>query len=299
MGEYVAMRRVRTSTIRVSGPFSLAAAVEALDLIAPHRGDGGSYEGWHVIGARPLNIRVRQAGARQLVLSVAGDVVERSDVEGAEELVRRMFGLDLDAERFYAEAALDDRVLRRLQTRLLGVRPVTAPNPLAALVFGILSDDYGPERARVVLGRLAGAEDANGLARLDHGVDAARLGIDPATVERLRLIGERGQSGAFGAELLRSMPVEAARTWICTHAEVGAGAADVVLVAGAGRRDVFPKASPQLLAALERYYGFARGEARRRLDELGQRWGEFATWAAYLLVEAARRDARAAATAAG
>jgi 3-methyladenine DNA glycosylase/8-oxoguanine DNA glycosylase len=298
MGYCERMRRVRTSTIKVSGPFSLAAAIDALDVLAPHRGDGGAYEGWHVIGHRPLSIRVVQADPRRLVLSVAGDTVERSDLEQAEELVRRMFGLDLDADRFYAEAARDDRVLRRLQTRMFGVRPVTAPTPLAALVYVILSDDYGPERARIVMGRLYGAEDAHELARLDARADANRLGLEPATVERLRILGDRGLNGAFGTELLRSMPVEAARNWICAHGEVGVTSADIVLVAGAGRRDVLPKGSPQLLAALERYYGVARGEARRRLDELGQRWGEFAGWAAFLLVEAARRDSRRAATAA-
>src|SRR5687767_4696073 len=134
--------RVRTSTIKISGPFNLAAAIYALDLLAPHRGDGGAYEGWHVIGSRPLSIRVRQAGPRRLVLSLAGDAVERSDLEAAEELVKRMFGLDLDAERFYAEAARDDRVLRFLQARMLGVRPVTAPTPLASLVFVVLADQY-------------------------------------------------------------------------------------------------------------------------------------------------------------
>ncbi len=142
------------------------------------------------------------------------------------------------------------------------------------------------------------AEEPGDLARLDAAADASRLGLEPATVERLRILGERGQNGAFGAELLRSMPVDAARSWLCNHAEVGAATADLVLIAGAGRRDVVPKASPQLLAALERYYGVARGEARRRLDELGQRWGEFAGWAVFLLVEAARRDSRAAAAAA-
>lgn len=292
------MRRVRTSTIKVSGPFSLAAAIDALDMLAPHRGDGGAYEGWHVVGNRPLNIRVRQAGPRRLVLSVAGDAVERSDLEGAEELVKRMFGLDLDAERFYSEAARDDRVLRKLQTRMLGVRPVTAPNPLAALVFIVLSDQYGPERARMVIGRLGGAEEAAALAALDRHADAARLGLEAATVERLRILGHRGLDGAFGAELLRSMPPAAARNWICAHAEVGAATADIVLMAGAGRRDIVPGASPQLLAAVEQYYGVARGEARRRLEELGQRWGEFTGWAVYLLVEAVRRDNRAAGLAA-
>jgi 3-methyladenine DNA glycosylase/8-oxoguanine DNA glycosylase len=229
------------------------------------------------------------------VLSVAGDVVERSDLEAAEELVKRMFGLDLDAERFYAEAARDDRVLRRLQTRMLGGRPVTAPTPLAALVYVVLSDEYGPERARVVMGRLGGGEEPGDLARLDPAVDASRLGLQRSTVEKLRLLGDRGLTGAFGVELLRSMPVAAARNWLCSHAEVGVATADIVLMAGAGRRDVLPKASPQLLAALERYYGVARGEARRRLDELGQRWGEYASWAAFLLIEAARRDSSAAA----
>lgn len=292
------MPRTRTSTITVDGPLSLAAAVDALDVLAPHRGEGDAYEGWHVIGNRPLNIRLRQAGPRRLVLSVAGDVVERTDLEAAEDLVKRMFGLDLDAERFYAQASRDDRVLRRLQARMLGVRPVTAPTPLAALVFVVLADEHGPERARMVIGRLGGAEQADALARLDRHADAGRLGLEPATVERLRILGDRGTSGAFGAELLQSMPLEAARNWLCTHAEVGAATADLVLMAGAGRPDVVPKASPQLLVALERYYGVARGEAHRRLEELGQRWGEFSSWAVFLLVEAARRDTRTAAGAA-
>src|SRR5215218_6736894 len=182
------MPRVRTSTIKVSGPFSLAAAIDVLDVLAPHRGDGGAYEGSHVVGSRPLSIRVRQVAPRRLVLSVAGDAVERSDLEAAEELVKRMFGLDLDAERFYAEAARDDRVLRRLQSRLFGVRPVTAATPLAALVWIVLSDLYGAERARIVIGRLGGAEEPAGLARLGAAADSTRLGLEPATVERLRIL---------------------------------------------------------------------------------------------------------------
>ena len=290
------MARTRTTTIKVSGPFSLAAAIDALDLMAPHRSESGGYEGWHVIGERPFNIRVRQVAPRRLVLVVDGERVERAELEAAETLVRRMFGLDLDAERFYAEAAADDRVLRRLQARLLGVRPVTAPTPLSALVWIIIADLYGPERARVVLGRLGGGEEPAGLAGLHAQADASRLGLEPATVERLRILGERGLTGAFGVELLRSMPVDAARQWICRYGEVGPATADLVLVAGAGRRDVVPSASPQLIAAVERYYGVARDEAKRRIDELSRRWGEFASWAAYLLIEAARRDVSARAT---
>lgn len=285
------MRRSRTTTIRVSGPFSLAAALDSLDALAPTGANPGTYEAWHAIRGRALSVRLRQPGPRRLVLSVAGDAVDRVDLEAAETRVRRMFGLDLDAERFYSEAARDDRVLRRLQSRLRGVRPVTVPTPLTALAFVVLSDEHGPERARMVVGRLEGGEEPATLAALDARVDAARLGVDPATVDRLRLLGDRGESGAFGAELLRSMPATAARSWLCAQAEVGAATADLVLITGAGRTDVMPKASPQLLAALERYYGVARDEARRRLDELGQRWGEFTSWAVFLLMEAARRDA--------
>ena len=290
------MRRTRTTTIRVSGPFSLAAALDVLDAFAPQRGAGGAYEGWHVIGGRSFNIRVRQVAARRLVLSVDGERVERADLEAAEAIVKRMFGLDLDAERFYAEAAADDRVMRRLQARLMGVRPVTAPTPIAALAWTVIADAHGPERARVVLGRVGAVEEPATLARLDPRADAARLGLEPATVERLRILGARGLTGAFGAELLRSMPVAAARTWLCTHAEVSAATAELVLIAGAGRRDVVPAASPQLIAAVERYYGVARGEARRLIDDLARRWGAFASWAAFLLIEAARRDVSARAT---
>ena len=160
----------------------------------------------------------------------------------------------------------------------------------------ILSDEHGPERARMVLGRLErrGDREAADLAALDPHADAARLGLEPATVERLRRLGERGLNGAFGAELLRSMPVDAARNWLCDHAEVGATTADLVLMRRrpprrrprGEPRSCWPRSSATTASRAAR--------PARRLDELGQRWGEFASWAAYLLVEAARRDGRAA-----
>ena len=113
-----------------------------------------------MVGDRPFHIRVRQVAPRRLVLSVDGERVERPTSRPPRSSCRRMFGLDLDAERFYAEAARDDRVLRRLQSRMLGVRPVTAPTPLAALVWTLIADEHGPERARLVIGRLGGAEEA-------------------------------------------------------------------------------------------------------------------------------------------
>jgi 3-methyladenine DNA glycosylase/8-oxoguanine DNA glycosylase len=292
-------RRVRTAMLTVGGPFSLPAAVSALDEMSPRpeRHAPGTYAGSHWIEHQPLVVRVAPAGARRLALSVEGDAVDRADVAAAEAVVRRMFGLDLDAERFYAEAGRDDRVLRRLQTRLFGVRPIAAPTPLAALVFLLLQDEHGADRARVVLGRL-GADgkghwlppEAADLIALVPTDDAPRLGVEPATVARLRRLGERGMTGAFGTELLRWMPADAARNWLCDQAEVSAATAELALLAGAARRDVAPQASPALITAVERYYGTPRGEARRRLAELVRHWGEFAGWAAYLLVEAARRD---------
>jgi 3-methyladenine DNA glycosylase/8-oxoguanine DNA glycosylase len=292
-------RRVRATMVRVSGPFSLSAAVNAIDELSPRpeRHAPGSYAGWHWIGGRPVLVRLSTAGPRRLALSVEGDDIERTDVVEAESLVRRMFGLDLDAERFYAEAGRDDRVLRRLQSRLFGVRPVAAPTPLAALVWLLLSEEYGPERARAVLGRLGTngeghwvAPEPRDLFALRPTVDASRLGIDPMTVDRLRRLGERGLSGAFGSELLRSMPLDSARSWLCEQAEVSGTIAELALFAGAARRDVVPEATPELVSAIERYYGTNTRDARRRLDELVHRWGEFAAWAAYLLIEASRRD---------
>jgi len=289
------MRRTRTSTLKVCGPFSLKAALDSLDALAPNDGEPGVYAGRHVIGGRPVTVQLHQTGERRLALAVsAEDAVAKADLDAGEQLVRRMFGLDLDAERFYSETGGDDRVLRRLQSHLRGVRPVTAPTPLAALAFIVLADEHGAERARMVVGRLNGAEEAVDLAALDPYADAPRLGVSPAMVERLCRLGDRGLFGAFGADLLRSMPLDAARNWVCAHAEVGIATADLVLMAGAGRADVVPKASPQLLSALERYYGVAHSEARRRLDELGQRWGEFSSWAVFLLLEAWRLDVRAA-----
>lgn len=284
--------------MKVTGPFSLSAAVSAIDELSPRpeRHAPGSYAGWHWIGGRPVLVRVSTAGPRRLALSVEGDDIEKSDVAAAETLVRRVFGLDLDAERFYAEAGREDRVMRRLQSRLFGVRPVSAPTPLAALVWLLLSDEYGPQRARVVMGRLGGdgehwiPPEPSDLTALDPGSDASRLGIDPMAVGRLRRLGERGLSGAFGTELLRSMPLDTARSWLCEQAEVSGTIAEIALLAGAARRDVVPEATPELVSAIERYYGTSKRDASRRLDELVRNWGEFAAWAAYLLLEAARRD---------
>ena len=57
------------------------------------------------------------------------------------------------------------------------------------------------------------------------------------------------------------MPLDAARSWLCQQAEVSGTIAELALFAGAARRDVVPEATPELVAAIERYYGMSKRDA--------------------------------------
>ena len=187
------MARIRTTTIKVSGPFSLAAAIDALDLMAPHRGDGGALRGL-ARDRRPPVQHPRAPG--------------RAAAAGAERRRRRASSARTSTPPSARAAHVRARPGRRaLLRRGRRRRPRAAPPAGAAArrAAGDGADAAGrarlhrPGRPARRRARPHGRRPPGRRARrpptwprCDAHADAARLGLEPATVERLRILGQRG-----------------------------------------------------------------------------------------------------------
>ena len=229
-----------------------------------------------------------------------------ADLETAAALVRRMLALDFDGDTFYGRIGRADPILAALQQRFAGLRPVPFGSPFEALCWAIIGQRIGIPQAARLKARLAArfgpvvAVDGEtyqafpgpgDLLALDPTADAAALGLPTVKLERLRRLAERGARGDFEAARLLAMPAAEARAWLeesAGHRAVGE------------RVHANPGRGPSRLAAARRATAAASGPALLRptrneptfaaVEQLGERWAGFRSWAAFLLRVALQED---------
>jgi DNA-3-methyladenine glycosylase II len=129
--------------LTVPGPFDLALTTERFRAFGIDRANV-----WHEGGLH------RAVGGREVrIESAPGGVdVEPLDAE-TEPVVRTLLGLAFDLESFYAWAA-DDEVLGPATRRLVGFRPVLAPDPFEMLVGAITAQQVSLFAALAIRNRL-------------------------------------------------------------------------------------------------------------------------------------------------
>jgi DNA-3-methyladenine glycosylase II len=250
-------------------------------------------------------VRLAQAANDELRLSLSGPNVEAGDLDAAESLVRRVFSLDVDGDAFYERVGGADPVLRGLQARFAGLRPVLFGSPFEALCWAVIGQRISIAQAARLKARLAErlgpAVTVAGerfqafpapehLLALDAAADARDLGLPPVKIERLRGLGERGVRGDFDAARLLAMPTRDARAWLEQSPGIGPWASEFALIRGAGHPDLLPRGEQRLLRAVQRYYDLSAGPAFADVEALAVRWAGFRSWAAFLLRVALQAD---------
>lgn len=283
----------------VDGPFDLSASARFLEGFAPARqvavaGDlplaFTSSPSW-----RPVGALVRQAEPNGPVLLRLA--AEPDDVPDAVRHVRRILSLDVDGTGFSALADRDP-VVRELQARFPGMRPVLFPSPYEAACWSILSQRVKMTQAaalkeriaRRVGGRVAvpaGAGELPGI-QLDTFPAPRRLaGLDrvPLVSEvkssRLRTVAEAALAGELDANRLRSMPADEALRALARLPGIGQFSAELILLRGAGHPDVFATAEPRLHEAITTAYGL-RDPSVPELARVADVWRPYRTWVSVL-----------------
>jgi DNA-3-methyladenine glycosylase II len=223
------------------------------------RVDAGVYRRLLLAGGEPTLIRVAQQGTpaqARLAIELRGRDAHGAETRAlAERVVRRALGAGLPVRDFYRRFRTDP-VLARAIARERGLRGAGSPSAFEALVTAVLSQQVNLRFAYSIRSELAERfgvrarfEDeefvafptAERLARLS-ATELRALRLSAAKATALHGIAEAFASGALAEAELEALPDEAAIAALCALRGVGRWTAEIALLRGLGRADVFPAA---------------------------------------------------------
>jgi DNA-3-methyladenine glycosylase II len=267
-------REPRASMIlRPVPPFRLDLTVWALRRRARNaidRWDGTTYRRIVVLGRRPAELAVRQAGSPakpRLIVTVTPSLpAQRNRVRS---MIDRLLGLRIDLAQWY-QAAERDRHLRPLADRFRGFKPPRFPTVFEALVNAIACQQLSLVVGLELLNRLAGACAVNRRAADGHAYYAfpdphhltrlspatyRKIGFSQQKARALRTLAERIQSGEIDFERLTRGDDTEVSTRLLQLRGVGRWTAEYVLLRGLGRLHVFPGDDVGARKSLARWLG--------------------------------------------
>ena len=285
---------VESFRVRPRGPFSLGAAARFSEEFPAGQGGGGeprldlafpSDRGGSTVG-----VRVTQDGPVMVARVVAnpGGV----SLQDLRRQVEQILSLDVDGTDFLAVAE-HDPVLRDLQRRHPGLRPVQFPSPYEAAAWTIIGQRIRMTQAAVIRTRIA--------ERFGEAVDfgdrtlpsfpapdrLAELGDFPGLtgrkIEQLRALGRAAGEGLLDADELRALPVDEALAHLRTLPGIGPFSAELILLRGAGHPDVFPAHEQRLHRAMAALYHLGEDPTLDALRAVADGWRPYRTWTALLL----------------
>lgn len=277
--------------IRPVGPYSLAASTRFLEGFAPAAYDGGGEEGLRVAFVADGYEKEKVAGV--YVCSegdvVAGEVYGEAEPDVVRRQVERILSLDVDGAGFLGVGERDP-VVRRLQGRYPGLRPVCFYSPYEAAAWAIIGHRVRIVQAAKVKARMA-EEMGTAVEVRGETVHAfpgpSRLaemegfpGLTGQKVERLKHLGVAALGGRLDADYLRSLSVGEALKELQELSGIGPFSAELILLRGAGKPDHLPTHEPRLGRAVAMAYGLDEPPDVEESERMAERWRPYRTWVA-------------------
>jgi DNA-3-methyladenine glycosylase II len=287
--------------IKPASPFDL-------DLSARIFSDGDArfrrYEAgtfWQVIRLedRIALITVRPIGsvdAPELSIELEPDEFSNDEAKKAEEIVRRLFNMDLDLLPFY-EAVANDRVLSVLTDRLRGLRSPATQTVFEALIDSIIEQQISLKAAWSLQRRVI--EAFGDVLRVNDKAYCAfpsPEGLAEATLQQLRGCGLSMRKAEYVRDSARrvvdGLDLEGLRGYDDNSVieelgmiwGVGVWTAELTMIRGMGRLDAIPADDLGIRRCLSHYYCGGRkitGVEARRIAQAWKGWRGLASF--YLL----------------
>ncbi|MEU0787066.1 DNA-3-methyladenine glycosylase 2 family protein [Streptomyces sp. NPDC006173] len=263
-------------TYEVTGPWSLESSREFWEEMAPlppagSAGTEGALRTVFMADAdwRRVTAEVGQSGSAARIV-VTGD----GDLDAAADQVARFLSLDVDA-RDWPAVGDRDPVIGGIQARRPGLRPCGFHSPYEAAAWAVLTQRTGRTAAR--------GTRADIVARLGDGgafpspERLLRLDVELPwrKTEYLHAVAGAALDGELDGAELRSLDPEEAKRRVREVKGLGAFAAELVVLRGAGHPDVLPTQERRLTAEIEEQYGPGREPAA-----IAENWRPLRTWAA-------------------
>lgn len=274
------------------GPYSLSASARFLEGFAPahYEGEGtdhlrfafvadGLDHGEHVAGAF-----VNSEGSKVVV-----DTYGEAAPETVRDQVERVLSLDVDGGRF-REVGERDPLVRKLQERYPGLRPVCFYSPYEAAAWAIIGNRIRIVQAAKIKARMAEelGSPVQVRAKKDYAFPVpSRLlrldgfpGLSERKVRYLRSLARAALEGNLEAPYLRSLPAKDALTKLKELPGIGDFSAELVLLRGAGVPDRLPIHEPRLARAVAMAYGLKEPPTAEELADISEGWRPYRTWVA-------------------
>lgn len=267
--------------IPVRPPYRLDLTVEALRRVPNNAvdvvGTDGRYRRVLACEDRHNALEVQQPAPNRLHVRIGGKEAER-----ALPVVERMLGTGLDLEQ-WMRAAGAVPWLRKLAVQLQGLRPPRYPTLWEALVHAIVFQQISLHAAAAILRRvveaLAAPIEVSGVPVFPFFSPQRLIGADDATLRAAGLSGNKivhlrtaaiaVLEGAVRADRLEKMPSAAAASALQSIRGIGPWSANVVLLRGFGRLDVFPLKDSGVARNLRALAGDDDIDAGALLESLG------------------------------
>ena len=273
-----------TITLHPRGPFSLTAAatfVESFPGTQAERPPQALRYAWAVDG----DWRTVQATVRQDDHAVHAELAGRPAAQLARRAARDlklMLCLDVDGSGFTALGA-HDRVVKALQERFGGLRPVLFYTPYEAAAWAIISQRIRMTQAATIKARLGNELGEHGAfpapARLAQ-LSAPQPGLTDRKIGQLRALATAAEDGALTRERLRAMTREDGLEHLQQLPGIGPFSAELILIRGAGNPDELPDHDTRLDDAIRSAYSTSDDSA---IHQITESWRPYRAWVALLL----------------
>ncbi len=245
--------------LTAAAPFRLDFTTWALRRREKNRIDlweAGAYQRVLVLEDTPVKVTASVSPGRMdgLQVTLQSDrPITDSIREDGSRLVTRMFGLDIDLASFYRTAEAEP-VLQTLVEKYRGLKPPRYPSIFEALVVCIACQQVSLDLGLLLLNRLAescgriflddgrplhafpGPEDILGLT----GLDLKDLGFSAQKARAMRELADRCARRPQELPSLEEASNEAIMTLLVSMHGIGRWSAQVALLRGYGRLNVFP-----------------------------------------------------------
>ncbi len=210
--------------------------------------------------------------------------------------VRHMFGLDLPLVA--ANAGLGgDPLLRPLVARYQGLRVIQHPSLYECLLSAIISQQVSTAAATGIRRRFLaalGTELRTGNATYTLYPDPATLaaldperlqgtGVSRAKARYMQAVAAAAAAGELERSAFAGLDDAAAMARLCTLPGIGRWSAEIGLMWGLGRLDVFPAGDLGLRVAVQQLAGLAERPEETDLRALAEPWRPWRSYAAFYL----------------
>ena len=247
-----------------------------------------------------------QSGTMELRLLSSQGRVARSNRRNAARLdnlatqARFLWGLDDDAEAHYAAMSSDPQMATLLE-RFGSLRIVRAPDLYEALLVTVIGQQVSVQAAqsirrrlirnlgaRITVGSVPGGQDyylyPTPQQLIEEGEAALRgQGVSRQKSAYLLEIADRAAAGELDRAAFAALSDEEAIGRLCEIKGVGRWTAEIALMRGLGRPDVFAAGDLGLQAAVQELWGMRERPSEKTLRDIAERWKGWRSYAAFYL----------------